>query len=102
MPAKRNDLDQTTGSRTVSKDSYYNTPEARLDTVLGDHKKFFDLLRRIRSEYEQDSETYPGFSAWLLERYGIELVLNSDGRITAEHYIRDRNKYLICRLKFPD
>jgi hypothetical protein len=85
----------------MSKDEYYNTPEARLDTVLGDHKKFFDLLRQIRSEYEQDSETSTGFSAWLLERYGIELVINSDGRITAEHSIRDRNKYLICCLKYP-
>jgi hypothetical protein len=83
----------------VSQDEYYNSPEARLDTVLGDHKKFFDLLRRVRSEYVQDSDT--GFSTWLLEKYGIELVLNSDGRITAEHYIRDRNKYLICCLKYP-
>ena len=101
MPAKRNDLDQTTGTRIVSKDEYYSSSEARLDTVLGDYKKFFDLLRRIRPEYDQDTESCPGFSTWLLERYGIELVLNSDGRITAEHYIRDRNKYLICKLKYP-
>ena len=85
----------------MSQDEYYSSPEARLDTVLGDHKKFFDLLRRVRPEYEQDPEICPGFSAWLLERYGIELVLNSDGRITAEHYIRDRNKYLIFCLKYP-
>jgi hypothetical protein len=85
----------------MSKDEYYNSPEARLDTVLGDQKKFFDLLRQIRPEYEQDSDYFTGFSDWTLERYGIELILNSDGRITADYHIRDRNKYLICKLKYP-
>ena len=85
----------------MSKDEYYNTPEARLDTVLGDHKKFFDLLRRIRPEYDSDPNTVPEFPEWLLDRYGIELKLNSDGRITADYNIVDEQKYLICCLKYP-
>ena len=84
----------------MSKNEYYNTPEARLNTVLGDHKKFFDLLRRIRPEYDSDPNTVPGFPEWLLDRYGIELKLNSDGRITADYNIVDEQKYLICCLKY--
>jgi hypothetical protein len=93
-------LDQTTGPRTVSKDEYYNSPDARLNTVLGDHKKFFELLRRLRPEYEKDPGPMPGFSAWVLDQYGIKLYLNSDGRITADYTIVDQHKYLICRLKY--
>lgn len=84
----------------MSKDEYYNTPEARLDTVLGDHKKFFDLLRRIRPEYDSDPDSVPGFSDWLLERYGIQLEYNTEGRITANHAIVDQNKYLVAILKY--
>ena len=83
----------------MSKDEYYNSPEARLDTVLGDQKKFFDLLRRMRVEYESDSES--GFSTWIQDQYGIKLHLNSDGRITADYTIVDQHKYLICKLKYP-
>jgi hypothetical protein len=85
----------------VSKDEHYNTAEARLDTVLGDHKKFFDLLRRMRPEYERDPGPMLGFSAWVLDQYGIKLHLNSDGRITADYTIVDQQKYLICKLKYP-
>jgi hypothetical protein len=84
----------------VSKDEYYNSAEARLDTVLGDHKKFFELLRRMRPEYERDPGPMPGFSAWVLDQYGIKLHLNSDGRITTDYTIVDQHKYLICRLKY--
>lgn len=83
----------------MSKDEYYNSPNARLDTVLGDHKKFFELLQRIRPEYRGADASVPGFPDWLLETYGIQLVLNSDGRITSEYNIVDHDKYLICMLK---
>jgi hypothetical protein len=84
----------------MSKDEYYNSPKARLDTVLGDHKKFFEFLRRIRSEYTGADASVPGFPDWLLETYGIQLILNSDGRITADYTIVDQHKYLICKLKY--
>lgn len=84
----------------MSKDEYYNTPEARLNTVLGDHKKFFALLRKIRPEYDSDPASVPGFADWLVDRYGIKLVFNNDGRITADYTIVDQNKYLVCMLKY--
>ena len=84
----------------MSKDEYYNSPNARLDTVLGDHKKFFELLQKIRPEYRGDDASVPGFPDWLLETYGIKLILNSDGRITANYSIVDQDKYLICMLKY--
>jgi hypothetical protein len=84
----------------MSKDEY--SPEARLNTVLGDHKTFFTLLRTIRQEYiASDDVTKMSFNDWLLERYGIQLQLNSDGRITADYTIVDQHKYLICKLKYP-
>jgi hypothetical protein len=94
----------------MSKDKYYNTPKARLDTVLGAHKKFFELLRTLREEYIDGDAgclisdsviTGISFQDWLVETYGIQLVLDSDGRITANHNIVDDKKYLICRLKYP-
>lgn len=87
----------------MSKDEYYNSPEARLNTVLGDHKKFFDLLRKIKQEYNQEPESVPymDYPAWLEQQYGIQLILNSDGRITADYNIVNEQKYLICCLKYP-
>lgn len=101
MPTKRNDLDQTTGPRTMSKDEYYRTPEARLDTVLGEQKKYFELLRHLRVEFVNDNITNISFQTWVLETHGIKMVLNDDHRITAEHHIVDPSKYLICCLKYP-
>jgi hypothetical protein len=87
----------------MSKDEYYNSPEARLDTVLGRHKKYFELLRHIRTEYANDTsaDLVPDFSDWLRDRYGIQLVFDSNGRITTEYRIVDEQKYLICKLKYP-
>lgn len=87
----------------MSKDEYYNTPEARLNTILGDQQQFFLLIRGIKKEYDREPKPVPytDYPTWLEQRYGIQLVLNSDGRITSEHHIVDEKKYLICRLKYP-
>ena len=85
----------------MSQDKYYNTPEARLDTILGEQKKYFELLRYLRVEFVNNNITDISFQIWVLETYGIQMVLNSDHRITAEHHVVDQSKYLICRLKYP-
>lgn len=83
----------------MSKDEYYNTPEARLDTVLGDHKKFFELLRRVRVEFSE-SDLESAFPDWLQDRYGIKLHLTPDGKITSNFTVTDQNKYLVAMLKY--
>ena len=85
----------------MSQDEYYNTPEARLDTILGEQKKYFELLRHLRVEFVNLNITDISFQTWVLETYGIKIVLNDDHRITAEHHIVDTSKYLICKLKYP-
>jgi hypothetical protein len=85
----------------MSQDEYYKTPEARLDTILGEQKKYFELLRHLRVEFVNDDTTDISFQSWVLETYGIQMVLNSDHRITAEHHVVDQSKYLICKLKYP-
>jgi hypothetical protein len=85
----------------MSKDEYYNTPEARLDTVLGEQKKYFELLKHLKVEFVNNNITDISFQTWVLETYGIKMVLNGDHRITAEHYIVAQQKYLVCRLKYP-
>jgi hypothetical protein len=85
----------------MSQDEYYNTPEARLDTILGEQKKYFELLRHLRMEFVNLNITDIFFQTWVLETYGIKIVLNDDHRITAEHRVVDTSKYLICKLKYP-
>lgn len=85
----------------MSQDEYYNTPEARLDTILGEQKKYFELLRHLRMEFVNLNITDISFQTWVLETYGIKIVLNDDHRITAEHHIVDTSKYLICKIKYP-
>jgi hypothetical protein len=85
----------------MSKNEYYSTPEARLDTVLGEQKKYFELLRNLKVEFTTINITDISFQTWVLATYGIKIILNDDHRITAEYHITNQSKYLICRLKYP-
>lgn len=79
----------------------YNSKESRYNTVLGERKAFFTLLRRLKEEYDQAPRT-ADYSNWVLEQYGIQLKLDRQGNITGKYTIVDEQKYLICRIKYPD
>jgi hypothetical protein len=79
----------------------YSTPEARLDTVLGD-ADFWVRMQRARSseEGEKNCKTDADTWAWFRDIYGIELLLIPNSGYSREVNIVDEQKYMIFLLKW--
>lgn len=63
-------------------------------------------FRKARQDYEKklgpvnyDREFSEEFSHWLLENYGVSLILNDDGYIT-NGIIQDEQKYMIFCMRY--
>ena len=80
----------------------YSTPEARLDTILGD-AGFWVMMQRCRNTEGLDHcKTEADTRAWFRDTYGIEL-LTSDTHLSGysrEVNIVDEQKYMIFLLKW--
>jgi hypothetical protein len=80
----------------------YSTPEARLDTILGDNS-FWGRMQRCRtSEGAEHCTTGADTIAWFRDTYGIQLLPSDD---TAFGFLRevnivDEQKYMIFLLKW--
>ena len=81
----------------------YSTPEARLDTILGNADFWVRMQRcRLSEEGEKNSKTSAGTLAWFRDTYGIQL-LPSDTHVSGysrEVNIVDEQKYMIFLLKW--
>lgn len=80
----------------------YSTPEARLDTILGD-AGFWSRMQRCRKlEGFEHCLTDAGTVEWFRDTYGIQL-LPSDTHVSGysrEVNIVDEQKYMIFLLKW--
>lgn len=81
----------------------YSTPEARLDTILGD-AGFWVRMQRCRTSEEgkKNCTTDADTRAWFRDTYGIKL-LPGDAHINGyskEVNIVDEQKYMIFLLKW--
>ena len=87
----------------MANNDLYSTPEARLDTVLGDAGFWVRMQKCRRSEEGQKHcKTDMDTIAWFLDTYGIRL-LPSDTHMNGysrEVEIVDEKKYLVFLLKF--
>ena len=85
-------------------DDYYNSPEARLDTIVGNHA-YWLRLRSAQKEYRKlevyspDGSVLTSFKDYMRDTYGIHLNSDSDGNILPTHTIVDEQKHLIFLLK---
>jgi hypothetical protein len=81
----------------------YSTPEARLDTILGEVSFWAQMQRaRLSEEGEKNCRTGADTITWFRDTYGIQLLASDtdiDG-YSHEVDIVDEQKYLVFLLKF--
>lgn len=85
-----------------ARDEYYATPEARIDTILGNNKDIYIRLRNVKKEWDQrwksgmHDMSFPGY---LRETYGIEMTIQPEG-VDLRYRILDEAKHTLFLLKF--
>lgn len=85
-----------------AQDEYYDTPAARLDTIIGAEKDYAIRLRSVKSEWDDrwnSGYRESNFPQYLLEEYGIKMKLAGDG-IDLSYEIIDEKKHTLFLLKF--
>jgi len=90
-----------------SKDEYYDSPAARLDTIIGGDSSHYIRLRRCKEYYDQLADAVPigqgflTFNDFIREWYGVKMQLDTgDGGISLDYEVVDEQKYLVFMLKF--
>lgn len=85
-----------------ARDEYYESPAARLDTILGAGKDYVMRLGSAKSEWDERWKAgfcESNFPQYLLEEYGIRMKLADDG-IDLDYEIVDEKKHTLFLLKF--
>jgi hypothetical protein len=79
----------------------YSTPEARLDTIMGD-SSFWRRMQRCRMEESEYCTTELDTMSWFRDTYGIQLLPSDDTIFGFQRQVRivDEQKYMIFLLKW--
>ena len=89
----------------MSKDEYYASTAARLDTIIGGDTTHFLRLQQVKNEYDALARDVPvgqgflTFYDYVKEYYGVKLVYDGDD-IKLEYAVIDERKYTVFLLKF--
>jgi hypothetical protein len=89
----------------MSKDEYYNTAAARLDTLIGGDSSHYIRLRRCKEHYDQLAEAVPigqgflTFNDFMREWYGVEMEFDGEN-VCLDYRVLDEKKYTVFVLKF--
>jgi len=84
----------------TAKDEYYDTPAARIDTIVGSGSEYYLRLRAVKQEWDQsDNPARQEFQEYLRETYGIEMTIQPEG-IDLKYRILDEQKHILFLLKF--
>jgi hypothetical protein len=81
----------------------YSTPEARLDTILGEVSFWAQMQRaRLSEEGEKHCTTGPDTMAWFRDTWGIQLIPSEDTMLGFQRGVRivDEQKHMIFLLKW--
>lgn len=90
----------------MSKDEYYNTPAARLDTIIGGDSSHYIRLRRCKEEYDRLADAVPvgqgflTFYDYVKEYYGVKMDFDGEN-VCLDYAVVDDKKYTVFLLKFP-
>jgi hypothetical protein len=81
---------------------YYSNAHVRLDTVMGNSPQMRQVmrLRLAQQEYNLLNHDSDQFASYLLEHYGIQLLINDEGLINPNYEVVDQHKHMIFLLKF--
>jgi hypothetical protein len=92
-----------------AQDEYYDTPEARIDTIMGKDSTYYLRLRAVKQEWDQRWKSGirdatgvardASFSQYLKEMYGIEMTIQPEG-VDLKYRILDEQKHTLFLLKF--
>ena len=95
---------------SAKNNNLYRDLPSRIDTLLGEDKHLHQLkqLADARSAFVEEfrlnsKERIPTqkFGEWLLERWGLELVINGESGGLAGFNVIDEQKFLLFQLVFP-
>jgi hypothetical protein len=90
---------------STGQDEYYDSPAARLDTIIGGDTTHFLRLQRVKNEYDDLAQAVPvgqgflTFYDYVREYYGIKLVMDGDN-LSLDYSVIDDKKYTMFLLKF--
>ena len=82
------------------KDEYYNSAEARLDTIAG-QQTYWKMLSSAHKEFRSLSrlDNIENFKKFIHNTYGVDVKMNENGNILPTYTIVDEQKHLIFLLK---
>ena len=89
-----------------AKDEYYDSPERRIDTIIGGDTKHYIRLRKCKEEYDRLADAVPigqgflTFEDFVREWYGIKLEWGNDNGFGLDYEILNEQKYTVFLLKF--
>jgi alpha-D-ribose 1-methylphosphonate 5-triphosphate synthase subunit PhnI len=89
----------------MSKDEYYATTAARLDTIIGGDTDHFLRLQRVKNEYDALAHDVPigqgflTFYDYVKEYYGVKLEYDGDN-VSLAYSVVNEKKYTMFLLKF--
>ena len=82
------------------RDEYYATPEARIDTILGENQDIYRRLMKVKQEWDNsDNPVRQEFQEFLRETYGIEMTIQPEG-VDLRYRVLDEQKHTLFLLKF--
>ena len=89
----------------MSKDEYYATTAARLDTIIGGDQRHLTQLIRAREEFtgavkQGEMIQWENFYSWLQDKYGVRMAMTEGGMLTLDYEVIDERKHMIFVLKF--
>jgi hypothetical protein len=91
----------------MSKDEYYDSPAARLDTIIGGDSSHYIRLRKCKEEYDRLAEAveigqgFLTFEDFMREWYGVRMIMDiGDGGISLDYEVINEQKYMLFILKF--
>ena len=103
-------VDAVNDLASSQKDDFYKDLPRRIDTILGEDthlhklKQLADARNAWIKEFSQDPkqslDTW-SFANWLRDRWGIELLYNSESMGLSGYTVVDEQKHLLFTMVFP-
>ena len=87
----------------MSHDDYYESHQARLNTIIGENVEFYAGLKRAKDMWNTDYPDQPveNFLLYLEDVYGIQMsARHKMSGVDTTYHITDEKKYMLFVLKF--
>lgn len=88
-----------------ARDEFYDSPAARIDTIIGGNSSHYIRLRKCKEEYDRKADAVPigqgflTFEDFCREWYGFQMKMGGNG-LSLDYTVVDEKKYTVFVLKF--